>query len=58
MELLRLMGLCLACLPAVVLLKKNAPGQALLLPPAILSPALLPCLSLAAPPLETLGRLF
>ena len=57
MELLRLMGLCLACLPAVVLLKKNAPEQALLLA-AILSLALLRCLSLAAPLLETLGSLF
>ena len=50
MELLRLMGLCLACLPAVVLLKKNAPEQAMLLTAAILS--------LAAPLLETLGSLF
>ena len=58
MELLRLMGLCLACLPAVVLLKKNAPEQALLLTAAILSLALLRCLSLAAPLLETLGSLF
>ena len=58
MELLRLMGLCLACLPAVVLLKKNAPEQAMLLTAAILSLALLRCLSLAAPLLETLGSLF
>ena len=58
MELLRLMGLCLACLPAVVLLKKNASEQALLPTAAILSLAPLRCLSLAAPLLETLGSLF
>ena len=52
------MGLCLACLPAVVLLKKNAPEQALLLTAAILSPGAPPVPVPGGSPAGNLGQPF
>jgi stage III sporulation protein AD len=57
MESLKLMGLCVACLLPVLLLKKSAPEQALLLTIAIVAVAVARCLSLAAPVVEELETL-
>ena len=58
MELLKLAVLCVACLMPVVLLRKTAPEQALLLTTAILAVALARCLQLAVPLLEELRGIF
>ncbi len=58
MELLRLAGLCTACLLPVVLLRKNTPEQALLLTIAILAAALAGCLQAGAPLLAEIRDLF
>ena len=58
MELLKLAGLCTACLRPVVLLRKNTPEQALLLTIAILAAALAGCLQAGAPLLAELRDLF
>lgn len=58
MELLRLMGLCALCLLPVLVLRKNAPEQALLLVLAIGAVVLARILALTAPLLEQLRTLF
>lgn len=58
MELMRLMALCVACLLPVLLLKKKAPEQVLLLTLAILSAVAVRCLALAAPLIGELEALF
>lgn len=58
MELLKLAALCAVCLLPVVLLRKQAPEQALLLTAAILAAAAARCLALALPLLEELRTLF
>lgn len=58
MELLRLMGLCALCLLPILVLRKNAPEQALLLVLAIGAVVLARVLALAAPLLEQLRTLF
>ena len=58
MELIKLALLCAACLLPVVLLRKTAPEQALLLTIAILTVALARGLRLAAPLLEEVQALF
>lgn len=57
MELLRLMGLCALCLLPVLVLRKNAPEQALLLVLAIGAVVLARILALTAPLLEQLRTL-
>lgn len=57
MELLKLAVLCAVCVLPVVLLRKQAPEQALLLTIAILVMAAVRCLSMAAPLLEELRSL-
>ena len=58
MELLQLMGLCALCLLPILVLRKNAPEQALLLVLAIGAVVLARVLALAAPLLEQLRTLF
>ena len=58
MELLRLMGLCALCLLPILVLRKNAPEQALLLVLAIVAVVTARVLALAAPLLEQLRTLF
>ena len=58
MELLRLMGLCALCLLPILVLRKNAPEQALLLVLAIAAVVTARVLALAAPLLEQLRTLF
>ena len=58
MELLKLAGLCVACLLPVVLLRKGAPEQALLLTAAVIAVVMARCLSVTAPQLERLRALF
>ena len=58
MELLKLAALCAVCLLPVVLLRKQAPEQALLLTIAILAVTAARCLSLALPLLEEVRTLF
>ena len=58
MELLKLAALCAVCLLPVVLLRKQAPEQALLLTIAILAVTAARCLSLALPLLEEVLTLF
>lgn len=58
MELMKLAALCAVCMLPVVLLRKTAPEQALLLTIAILTVALARCLGLAAPVLEEVRALF
>lgn len=58
MELLRLMGLCALCLLPILVLRKNAPEQALLLVLAIAVVVTARVLALAAPLLEQLRTLF
>ena len=58
MELLRLAGLCAACLTPVVLLRKKTPEQALLLTAAVLAVVLARCLAVAAPLVEEVRALF
>lgn len=57
MELIRLMILCVVCLPPVLLLKKKTPELALLLTLAVLAVAAARCAALAAPLLERLRAL-
>ena len=57
MELLRLMGLCALCLLPILVLRKNAPEQALLLVLAIAAVVTARVLALAAPLLEQLRTL-
>ena len=57
MELLKLAALCAVCLLPVVLLRKQAPEQALLLTIAILAVTAARCLSLALPLLEEVRTL-
>ena len=58
MELLKLAGLCAACVLPVVVLRQKTPEQALLLTIAILAAALAQCLRLSAPLLEEVRSLF
>ena len=58
MELLKLAGLCVACLLPVTLLRKKTPEQALLLTIAILSVALAQCMRAGAPLLTEMRELF
>lgn len=58
MELLKLAGLCAACLIPMVLLRKGTPEQALLLSAAVAALVLARCLGEAVPALEALGALF
>lgn len=58
MELLKLSGLCVACLLPVLLLRKKVPEQALLLTIAVLAVVLTRCLGMAAPLMEKLLELF
>lgn len=58
MELLRLAGLCAACLTPVALLRKKTPEQALLLTAAVLAVVLARCLTVAAPLVEEVRELF
>ena len=58
MELLKLAGLCVACVLPVVVLRQKTPEQALLLTIAILAVVLAECLAEAAPLLEELRGLF
>lgn len=58
MELLRLMGLCALCSLPILVLRKNAPEQALLLVLAIAAVVTARVLALAAPLLEQLRTLF
>ncbi len=58
MEMLKLPVLCVACLLPVILLRKNAPEQAMLLTLAILAVVMARCLEQAAPVLEELRALF
>ncbi len=58
MELLCLMGLCALCLLPILVLRKNAPEQALLLVLAIAAVVTARVLALAAPLLEQLRTLF
>lgn len=58
MEMLRLMGLCALCLLPILVLRKNAPEQALLLVLAIAAVVTARVLALAAPLLEQLRTLF
>ena len=58
MEMLKLPVLCVACLLPVILLRKNAPEQAMLLTLAILAVVMARCLEQAAPLLEELRALF
>ena len=57
MELLKLAALCAVCLLPVVLLRKQAPEQALLLTIAILAVTAARCLSRALPLLEEVRTL-
>ncbi len=57
MELLRLAGLCVLCMGPLVLLRKSAPEQALLLTLAVFCVGTLWCVSLAAPLVDTLQKL-
>ena len=58
MELIRLAGLCAACLMPVALLRKKAPEHALVLTAAVLAVVLARCLGAAAPALARLEALF
>ena len=58
MEMLKLPVLCVACLLPVILLRKNAPEQAMLLTLAILAVVMARCLEQAAPLLDELRALF
>lgn len=58
MEGLRIAAVCLASLPVLLLVKKAAPEQALLLTAAVLAAAGLALVSLAAPAVERLRALF
>lgn len=58
MEGLRIAAVCLACLPVLLLVKKAAPEQALLLTAAVLAAAGLALMGLAAPAVERLRALF
>lgn len=58
MELLKLTGLCVACLLPVTLLRRKTPEQALLLTIAILAVAMAQCMRAGAPLLEELRSLF
>lgn len=58
MELLKLAGLCAACLTPVALLRKKTPEQALLLTAAVLAVVLARCLTVAAPLVEEVRELF
>lgn len=58
MELIRIMAVCVICLPAVLLVKKAAPEQALLLTAAAVLAAGLGCLTLTMPVVEKLRFLF
>ena len=58
MELIRIMAICIICLPAVLLVKKAAPEQALLLTAAAVLVVGLGCLSLVMPAVEQLRDLF
>ena len=58
MELLKLAGLCAACVLPVVVLRQKTPEQALLLTLAILAMVLAQCLRLSAPLLEEVRSLF
>lgn len=58
MELIRIMTVCVICLPAVLLVKKAAPEQALLLTAAAVLAAGLGCLTLTMPVVEKLRSLF
>ena len=58
MELIRIMAICVICLPAVLLVKKAAPEQALLLTAAAVLVVGLGCLSLVMPAVEQLRDLF
>ena len=58
MELIRLAGLCAACLMPVALLRKKAPEHALVLTAAVLAVVLARCLGAAVPALERLEALF
>lgn len=57
MELLRLVGLCILCMGPLVLLRKSAPEQALLLTLAVFCVGTLWCISLAAPLVSALREL-
>lgn len=57
MEGLRIAAVCLACLPVLLLVKKAAPEQALLLTAAVLAAAGLALVGLAAPAVERLRAL-
>lgn len=58
MDLIRIMGVCVICLPAVLLVKKAAPEQALLLTASAVLAAGLGCVSLTVPAVEKLRELF
>lgn len=58
MELLKTIGFCVICLPAVLLLRKITPEHAFLLIVALLTVTLVQCLSVAYPLLEKIGALF
>ena len=58
MELLKLSGLCAACLLPVLLLRKKVPEQAMLLTMAVLAVVLVRCLGTAVPLLERMTDLF
>ena len=55
---MKLAGLCVVCLLPVLLLRKSAPEQALLLTIAVLAAVMVQCLNAAAPQLERLRALF
>lgn len=58
MELIRVMAVCVICLPAVLLVKKAAPEQALLLTAAAVLAVGAGLLTLTAPVVEDLRALF
>lgn len=58
MEGLRIAAVCLALLPVLLLVKRAAPEQALLLSAAVLAAAGLALVGLAAPAVERLRALF
>lgn len=58
MEVVKMAGLCVMCLLPVVLLRKPAPEQAMLLTIAVLLAVLVRCLQMAAPLLEKVEGLF
>jgi len=55
---MRIVALCLVCLPVVLLVKKGAPEQALLLSLAALLAAGVGCMALITPTVEKLKDLF